>query len=835
MKKILLSLFLALTATVGWAYEEMETCPFVHNINGVWYQIKDGEAWVSSRWHFGYELIILQDGDCYSGDVVIPETIQWADEDNPDTPEVEGGGETYPVVGIMEGAFYGSENLTSVSIPHSVRTIENIVFSGCTNLTEITFPSSVESIGAGVCEYCSGLKRVIIEDGPELLQWNFLCDNWTYLGIIDEVYVGRPYKTPDNNSAFKALPIKKITFGEYVEEIYPEDVAYCNETLEEVVLKGVKRIGRQAFDGNWMLQSVTLNEGIDYIDDGAFNFCGMSTITLPSTLIHIGNSVFMSCTNLTEISIPASVEYTGASLFDYCSNLRKVTLEDGPNLLQWNYLCYNGAPESIEEVYVGRPYKTPENNSAFRALPIKKITFGEYVEEIYPEDVAYCNETLEEVVLKGVKRIGRQAFDGNWMLQSVTLNEGIDYIDDGAFNFCGMSTITLPSTLIHIGNSVFMSCTNLTEISIPASVEYTGASLFDYCSNLRKVTLEDGPNLLQWNYLCYNGAPESIEEVYVGRPYKTPENNSAFRALPIKKITFGGYVEEIYAEDVAYCSETLETVILGKGIKWIAGNAFEGDWQVNQLYVKAVEPPYVDGETLGNISPETCTLYVPKSSLEAYKAAPVWKDFFNIQGTEDEPLTTTVTLYGFDGLCNGDFYDSQNNYKVPDGVYIYVVTGLDYDKRMTISYYLPDGIIPKGVAVGLQYEGPNATVITLTSVDEATPYTGTNWLFGSDVETITTAPYEAYFKRLRFGKPGSADENEYAWRSEDENGSPFLSEAHRAWLAEPKEGSSIKSLFIGHPSTASDCYYDLQGRKVKNPQTPGIYIRNGKKMIIRQP
>ena len=672
MKKILLSLFLALTATVGWAYEEMETCPFVHNINGVWYQIKDGEAWVSSRWHFGYELIILQDGDCYSGDVVIPETIQWADEDNPDTPEVEGGGETYPVVGIMEGAFYGSENLTSVSIPHSVRTIENIVFSGCTNLTEITFPSSVESIGAGVCEYCSGLKRVIIEDGPELLQWNFLCDNWTYLGIIDEVYVGRPYKTPDNNSAFKALPIKKITFGEYVEEIYPEDMAYYNETLEEVVLKGVKRIGRQAFDGNWMLQSVTLNEGIDYIDDGAFNFCGMSTITLPSTLIHIGNSVFMSCTNLTEISIPASVEYTGASLFDYCSNLRKVTLEDGPNLLQWNYLCYNGAPESIEEVYVGRPYKTPENNSAFRALPIKKITFG-------------------------------------------------------------------------------------------------------------------------------------------------------------------GYVEEIYAEDVAYCSETLETVILGKGIKWIAGNAFEGDWQVNQLYVKAVEPPYVDGETLGNISPETCTLYVPKSSLEAYKAAPVWKDFFNIQGTEDEPLTTTVTLYGFDGLCNGDFYDSQNNYKVPDGVYIYVVTGLDYDKRMTISYYLPDGIIPKGVAVGLQYEGPNATVITLTSVDEATPYTGTNWLFGSDVETITTAPYEAYFKRLRFGKPGSADENEYAWRSEDENGSPFLSEAHRAWLAEPKEGSSIKSLFIGHPSTASDCYYDLQGRKVKNPQTPGIYIRNGKKMIIRQP
>ena len=667
MRKTLLTIVLLLTATVSWAYEEMETCPFVHNINGVWYQVKDGEAWVSSRWHFGYELIILQDNGSYSGDVVIPETIQWADEDNPDTPEVEGGGETYPVVGIMEGAFYGSENLTSVSIPHSVRTIENIAFSGCTNLTEITFP--------------------------------------------------------------------------------------------------------------------------------------------------------------------ASVEYTGTSLFDYCSSLRKVTLEDGPNLLQWNFLCYNGAPESIEEVYVGRPYKTPENNSAFRALPIKKITFGEYVEEIYPEDVAYCSETLEEVVLKGVKRIGRQAFDGNWMLRSVTLNEGIDYIDDGAFNFCGMSTITLPSTLIHIGNSVFMSCTNLTEISIPASVEYTGASLFDYCSNLRKVTLEDGPNLLQWNFLCYNGAPESIEEVYVGRPYKTPENNSAFRALPIKKITFGEYVENIYAEDVAYCSETLETVILGKGIKWIAGNAFEGDWLVNQLYVKAVEPPYVDGETLGNISPETCTLYVPQSSLEAYKAAPVWKDFFNIQGIEDEPLTATVVMYGNDGWCYGTFYDSQNNFKVPDGTEIWVYTGIENDEKVILQ--LSDGIIPKGVAVLLAYEGLEMLTITLTSVPEATPYTGPNLLFGSDVETMTTAPYDCWFYKLRYGDSGTEWEDVFAWYLEDENGSPFLSEAHRAWFAWPKGDTSVKHVTISTSSRTSDAYYDLQGRRVSHPQTPGIYIHNGKKVLVK--
>ena len=477
MKKFLLTTVFLLTTMSSWAIQEMETHHKVHNIGGVWYQIVNGEAWVSSRWHYGYEydpgkFLEIKDWDSYSGDVMIPETIVWSETDNVDTPQVEGDGMTIPVVGIMEKAFDYSQGLTSVSIPKSVKYIESFAFQSCPLLKEIIIPNTVDSIG----------------EGP----------------------------------------------------------------------------------------------------------------------------------------------------FEYCETLSKVTFEDGENVLKWKGIVYNSGPTSaMTEIYMGRPYnQMPEGFHPFRSLRVKKLTFGDAVEEIYEEDAAY-NDALETVVLgKGIKRIGKRAFDTNYNLTSVTLNEGITEIDDLAFNFCSaLTSITLPSTLKRLGGSVFAS-TNISSLTIPASVEYVGGNLCDYCEKLRKVTIEDGETLLQWNGLNLI----AVDEVYVGRPYQTPEGVSAFGAINTKKIVFGDAVEQIYADDVT-CGENLETVVLGKGIKNIAGSAFSWDTNVKEVYVTATTPPVVDGESLGNIDLETCKLYVPEESLNDYMEAAVWKDFLNIEGSSFSGVT----------------------------------------------------------------------------------------------------------------------------------------------------------------------------------------------------
>ena len=48
---------------------------------------------------------------------------------------------------------------------------------------------------------------------------------------------------------------------------------------------------------------------------------------------------------------------------------------------------------------------------------------------------------------------------------------------------------------------------------------------------------------------------------------------------------------------------------------------------VKNLWVKASTPAKIEG----SLGCENATLYVPKGSLEAYKAAYYWKEFKNIQ------------------------------------------------------------------------------------------------------------------------------------------------------------------------------------------------------------
>lgn len=396
MRKILLLFVLLLVAIVSHAKEGM--CDFIFQSGDIYYQVKDGNAWISRKAHYGYEDIVIWENNCYSGDIVIPETL---------------GG--MKVVGILKSAFDGCENLTSIKIPATVKVIEETAFYGTTKLSAITIPASVESLGTYCLRY-SGVKKITIEDGTTPLKLgdngsdSFFSYNQT---LLEEIYIGRDLVTLDGKEYtylfHRNNTLREVTLGSGVTKISEKWFEFCDALEKVTANSGLTKIGFSAFGSCKALKSFSGGQNITEIAEDAFSSCeSLQSFTIPPTLKRIEKGTFYGCKSLTELTIPNTVTHIVGKAFNYCSGIKKLTFEDGTSLIT----LYLGDLDGLEEMYVGRPYEdTAENGSSFTFSnkSLKKVTFGDNVKEIYYGDLS--SSSLETVIIgKGLTKIDASTF-----------------------------------------------------------------------------------------------------------------------------------------------------------------------------------------------------------------------------------------------------------------------------------------------------------------------------------------------------------------------------------------------------------------------------------------
>ena len=366
----------------------------------------------------------------------------------------------------------------------------------------------------------------------------------------------------------------------------------------------VTTIGYNAFFSCRSLTSVTIPSGVTSIALQAFDGCySLASISIPSSVTSIGSEVFYNCNSLDSIMIPNGVTSIEARMFSYCYSLRSVTI-----------------PSSVTSINV---------NAFSNCRSLISVTIPNGVTRIENGTFNSCYSLTSVTIPSSVTSIGEQAFYYCQSLQSVTIPSSVTRIGANAFDYCySLKSVTIPNSVTRIDNYAFSRCFSLSSVTIPGSVTIFGNYLFAYCNSLVSVIIQNGVTSMG-NYAFYNCYSLSSVTIPSGM---TNIGQYAFHScLSLTSITIPNSVTSI-GNYAFYNCYSLSSVTIPSSVTTIGQFAFRYCQGATVFHVLSETPPGISSDVFEYVA-LGFIIYVPSSSVSAYKAATNWSTYeLNIQG-----------------------------------------------------------------------------------------------------------------------------------------------------------------------------------------------------------
>lgn len=503
-------------------------------------------------------------------------------------------------------------------------------------------------------------------------------------------------------------------------------------------------------------------------------------------------------TAITSVVIESGVTHIGKYAFTDCSNLATVTFAAGSQLTSIGDFAFYYCNNSLNTITIPASVQTIGSNAFNSCNNLATVTFATGSKLTTIENSAFdkCSALTAFTVPSGVTSIGDGAFSNCSSLATINVEAGnTSFSSDGGvlFNYDKTILIQYP-----IGNS-------RTAYTIPGGVRTIGSHAFYFNQNLTSVTIATSVQTICDN--AFLGCPNLATVAFAPCSQLESIGVNAFRYCTLTSVTIPASVTSIRERAFASCYYLTSVTIYAPWLTTYGLNAFESNGSDRKIYV---------------ISDRVSTY---KGSWSAYASA-----------IEAIPDLTVNDAGGTLGKWT-TYYNGLTDVTVADGTTIYKAT---YDKSANNVTLTPvsSNIIKMGEAVILKSD---ANVVLSSAGGGSGDYTG-NDLHGVDYATPLAdlgSSTDTYY--VLGNKNGHFGFHKYTGTNMP---------ANKAFLRISGDGNALApsiDLYIDNNATGienvqssklnvqcDNAWYTLSGSRLdKQPTQKGLYIVNGKKVVIK--